>query len=367
MLTILIASLLTGNRALRTGSPIVTSIQGFVVDPIVSISVDGKSEERFGITMTTRHSVVVDKDDAGVSRKLMIGGKTLATAELESPSENVHPVLNALGLTVLNDMAIGIDYSKNQMTFWPGGHLSEKEADAWIMQAPKWLGVSKVWKAHIDRRAGVAPVVSVRVDGKKLDLLLRIGKEGTSFSHGEEPSSGTPVEYGEGGNQAILANMGVGDATLPWILYFRGVSYDPKKSIDSSVLGTFTTENLLARRVIVDLAAGEMYSEQLPPDAQLSMFLTEWLQLPINVEGDRIFLKEMPGTSFFGQLASIYDSEVLEVMGQPAAAILGAARDFTGDHRILLKVLFEKVWKGYKLKIKRPNGQVIEADFDPPK
>jgi len=367
MLTLLIATVFTSRASMAPGTPIVASINGFVVDPIVSISIDGKPDEKFGLTMTTRHSIVIDKDDAGSSRKLSIGGKTLATAELESPGASVHPVLNALGLSVLNNMAIGIDYSKNQITFWPGGHLSEADADAWVLRSPKWATDAKVWKAKIERRADVAPVLPVMVDGKKMDLLLRIGKEGTSFAKGEEPNGGTAVEYGPGGNQAILGNVGIGDVSLPWILYFRGVSYDPRKAIDPSIVGTFTTENLLARRMIIDLSGGDLYCEQLAPDQQLSMFLTAWLQLPIDVQGGKIFLREMPGTSFFGQLAPIYNSEVLELMGQPTETVLTAARDFTGDHRLLLKVLFEKVWQGFKVKIKRPNGQVQEVTFDPPK
>jgi hypothetical protein len=54
-------------------------------------------------------------------------------------------------------------------------------------------------------------------------------------------------------------------------------------------------------------------------------------------------------------------------MGQPAESIIGAANDFSGEHRLFLKVLFEKVWRGFKVKIKRPNGDVTEVSFDPPK
>ena len=367
MITVLIASILTTRSGVLTGSPVVTSIKGFVVDPIVQLSIDGKPEVDFGLSMTTRHSIVINKDDVGVARKLTVDGKEVATAELESPGEGAHPVLNALGLSVLNGMAIGIDYSKNQVTFWPGGRLTEEDAKAWIMRSPKWLAESTFWKTKIERRAEVAPVLPVTVDGKKMDLLLRIGKEGTSFAKGLEPTGGTQVEYGPGGNQALVGGVGIGSNTVPWILYFRGVSYDPRKAIDPSIQGTFTTENLLSRRVIVDLAGGMLYGEQLPKDAQMSMFLTEWFQLPVEVQGSKMYLREMPGTKFFAQLAPIYDSEILEVMGQSAESVIAAARDFTGEHRLFLKVLFEKVWRGFKVRIKRPNGDVTEVSFDPPK
>ena len=367
MLTLIAASMLVFRPTLPTGSPVVVSIKGFVVDPIVSLSIDGLPSEDFGLTMTTRHSIVINKDNAGLTRKLTVDGKTLTTAELESPGENAHPVLNALGLSVLNTMAIGIDYSKNQITFWPGGRLTPEEANAWIMRAPKWISESKVLKTKIERRAEVAPVIPVTINGKKVDLLLRIGKEGTSFAKGQEPDLNTPIEYGPGGNHAIVSGVTIGNTTLPWSLYFRGVNYDPRKAIDPTIMWTFTTDNLLARRVIVDLAGGMLYSEQLPLDAQVSMFLTAWFQLPIEVQGSKIFLKEMPDTKFFAQLAPIYDSEVLEIMGQSAESIVAAAKDFTGDRRLLLKVLFEKVWRGFKVKIKRTGGDVQEVDFDPPK
>jgi len=367
VISLIFATWLVSKSGLKLASPVVAGIKGFVVDPIVQLSIDGKQESDFGLSMTTRHSIVVNKDDAGLARKLTVNGKEVATAELESPGDGAHPVLNALGLTVLNGMAIGIDYAKNQITFWPGGKLSEDDAKAWVMRSPKWISDATFWKTKISRRAEVAPVVPVNIDGKQLELLLRIGKEGTSFAKGAEPDGGTSIEYGPGGNQALIGNVGVGPTTLPWALYFRGVSYDPRKAIDSNIVGTLTTDDLLSRRVIVDLAGGQLYAEQLPKDAQMSMFLTEWFQLPLEVQGNKILIREMPGTHFFAQLSPIYDSEVLEIMGQPAESIIGAANDFSGEHRLFLKVLFEKVWRGFKVKIKRPNGDVTEVSFDPPK
>jgi hypothetical protein len=366
MLTLFLAAAIVGSRQ-GAAAPIVVPIKGFLGDPIVSLSVDGKPPEDFGLDMTTRHSIVKTSDDAGLEKKISFNGKTIATGYLESPGVNVHPELNDLGLTVLNGMAIGIDYGTNQITFWPGGRLSEQEADAWILKSPKWMADSQVWKTKIEKRADVAPVVPVTVAGKTSYLLLRLGREGTSFAHGLEPASGTPIEYGPGGNHAILADVHIGGTVLPWILYFRGIAYDPRTEIDPSITGTFTTENLLARRVILDLPGNVMYSEQLSTDAQVSMFLSEWLQLPLEVSGDKIFMREMPGTHFFGQFASIYNSEVLEIMGQPAATVVEAAKNFSGDHVTLLKVMFERVWQGFRVKIKRPGGDVVEISLAPPK
>ncbi len=366
MVTLLLASLVTLQGLASPKAPIIVSIKGFMVDPVIGLSIDGGPVQDFGLSMTTRHSIAMNKDDAGSAKKLSLDGKQLAIAELESPGDNIHPVLNALGLSVLNTMAIGIDYAKGQITLWPGGRLSEEDAKAWVLRSPKWMGDSKAWKTKIERRAEVAPVIPVTIDGKKVNLLLRVGKEGTSFAKGEEPTTGTPVEYGPGGNHSLLANIGIGPTMLPWALYFRGVSYDPRKSIDSSIVGTFTTENLLSRRVLVDLAGGMLYSEQLTPDAQLSMFLTQWFQLPLEAQGSKLFVREMPETKFFPQLESIYGTEVVEIMGQPIADVLAAARDFTGERRILLKVLFEKIWKGYRMKIKKADGTTQDISFDPP-
>jgi hypothetical protein len=264
-------------------------------------------------------------------------------------------------------MAIGVDYAKNEITFWPGGHLAPEVAEGWIQKAPKWGSASKVWSTPIQRKAGVAPVLPITVGGKKLQLLLRIGQQGTSFARGEEPATGTPVEYGPGGNHAILTNLDLGPITLPWILYFRGVSYDPRKEIDPAIVGTFTTENLLARRVILDLPANIMYAEQLSSDEQLSMFLSEWFQMPIDVQGDKMMLREMPTTHFYPQLAPIYESEVLEIMGQTSEQLLAAAKGRSAENMSYLKLLFEKVWRGYRVKFKKPNGEVLEATLSPPK
>jgi hypothetical protein len=192
-----------------------------------------------------------------------------------------------------------------------------------------------------------------------------LGQQGTSFARGEEPSAGVPVEYGQGGNHALLTNVAVGPSTLPWILYFRGVSYDPRTAIDPAITGTFTTENLLSRRVVVDLAGGALYAEKLPADNQASMFLSEWFQMPIDVQGDKMMLREMPGTSFYPQLKPIYDSEILEIMGQSSTQLIASAKDPTPEHATYLKLLFERVWHGYRVKLKKPNGDVVEANLRP--
>ncbi len=367
MLTLLIATALLPTTQGKTPVPIVAPIKFFYGDPVISISVDGKPPEDFGLTMITRHCIVTDAANAGETRQLSIQGKSLGAANLESPSGSAHPVLNAIGLSVLNGMAVGIDYAKNEITFWPGGHLTSDAAQAWILKAPKWGSESKSWSAPIERKANVAPVINALIDGKKVQLLLRIGQQGTAFAKGREPSLGVPVEYGPGGNHAIEANVGVGATNLPWILYFRGVSYDPGKEIDPSIVGTFTTENLLGRRVLLDLPANTLYAEQLSSDEQLSMFLSEWFQLPMDVQAGKVLIKEMPETHFYPQLAPIYNSEVLEIMGQTMDQILAAARGRSAENMNYLKLLFERVWRGYKVKFKRPNGDIQEANFSPPK
>jgi len=367
VLTLLIASVAARAFQAKGPIPIVVPIKFFYGDPVISISIDGKAPQDFGLTMTTRHSIVVDNESAGAAKQLSVSGKSLGLANLEAPGANVHPVLNLLGLTVLNTMAIGVDYAKNEITFWPGGRIGAEVAKAWVQKAAKWGTGSSVWSIPILRKADVAPVIPLSIGGKKPLVLLRIGQQGTSFARGEEPQSGVPVEYGPGGNHALLTKVGIGPTTLPWILYFRGVSYDPRKEIDPSIAGTFTTENLLARRVILDLAANVMYSEQLPEDEQISMFLSEWFQMPIDVQGTKMSLREMPGTHFYPQLASIYESEVLEIMGQTAEQLISAARNCNEEHLTYLKLLFERVWRGYKVKIKKPNGEVMEATFSPPK
>jgi len=367
MLTLLIASVAALVPQSKTGAPIVAPIKFFYGDPVISISVDGKPPMDFGLTMITRHSIVVNKEDAGLTRQLSINGKSLGVANLESPEGPVHPVLNAIGLSVLNGMAVGVDYARNEITFWPGGRLGQEVANAWILKASRWGSESKVWSAPILRKAEVAPVLPMTIGGKKMNLLLRIGQQGTSFVRGEEPPSGTPVEYGPGGNHAMLTNVDLGPTVLPWILYFRGVSYDPRKEIESSIVGTFTTENLLARRVILDLPANVMYAEQLSPDEQLSMFFSEWFQMPIDVQGSKMVLREMPSTRFYPQLAPIYESEVLEIMGQTSEQLLSAARGRTPENMSYLKLLFEKVWRGFKVKFKKPSGEVLEATLSPPK
>jgi hypothetical protein len=351
----------------KAAVPIVAPIRFFYGDPIISISIDGKTPEEFGLTMTTRHSIVTKAEDSGPARQLSVNGKSLGVVNLESPGATVHPVLNAIGLGVLNGLAIGIDYAKNEITFWPGGRIGADVARDWILKAGKWAADSTVWSIPIQRKADVAPVVPLTIGGKQDLMLLRLGQQGTSFARGEEPSSGVPVEYGQGGNHALLAHVGIGPATLPWILYFRGVSYDPRTAIDPSIVGTFTTENLVARRVILDLAGNVMYAEQLPADEQISMFLSEWFQMPIDVQKEKLILREMPGTKFYPQLAPIYESEIVEIMGQPSQQILAAAKDSTPEHATYLKLLFERVWMGFRVKFKKPNGDVVEATLSPPR
>jgi len=367
MLSLFVATATYVALQTKAASPIVVPIKFFYGDPIISLSIDGKAPQDFGLNMTTRHSIMVQSEDAGPARQLSINGKTLGTANLEAPATNLHPVLNSLGLSFLNGMAIGVDYARNELTFWPGGRLSPEDAKGWIMKAPKWGTTSTLWSAPILRKAEVAPVVALSIAGQKISVLLRIGQQGSSFARGDEPASGVPVEYGPGGNHAILPRVGIGSTILPWILYFRGVSYDPRKEIDPTIVGTFTTENLLARRVILDLPGNVLYAEQLSADEQVSMFLSEWFQMPIDVQGEKMVLREMPSTRFYPQLTPIYESEILEIMGQPAKTILSAARDASPEHLTFLKLLFERVWQGFKVKFKKPNGEVIEATLSPPK
>ncbi len=368
MVSLILLSLAVTIDQAKTINPIVAPIKFFFSgDPVIAISIDGKEPQEFGLTMTTRHSIVVKGDDAGSAKQLSINGKPFATANLESAGASVHPVLNALGLGVLKSMAIGVDYAKNEITFWPGGKLTPEAAKAWILKAPKWGGESKVWTTPIKRRAEVAPVVTLTIGVKKAEMLLRIGQQGTSFARGEDPTTGIGVEYGPGGNHALMSRVGVGSVSVPWMLYFKGVSYDPRKEIDPSIVGLFTVDNLLARRVILDLPGDAMYAEQLTSDEQISMFLSEWFQMPIDVQGDKMVLREMPSTKFYPQLTPIYESEILEIMGQPAKQLLDASRDITDAHTTYLKQLFERVWQGYRVKFKRTSGEVVEATFSPPK
>lgn len=367
MLTLLAAAAAAFGAQGKPAAPIVVPIKFFYGDPVISVSIDGKPPEEFGLTMTTRHSIVAQTEDSGPVRQLSINGKSLGSANLEAPGANVHPVLNAIGLGLLNGMAIGIDYAKNEITFWPGGRLGADTAKEWILKGAKWHVDSTVWSVPIQRKAEVAPVIAVMIGGKPTTMLLRLGQQGTSFARGEEPASGVPVEYGQGGNHALLPRVGIGTAILPWILYFRGVSYDPRASIDPTIVGTFTTENLYSRRVLLDLAANVMYAEQLSSDEQLSMFLSEWFQMPIDIQSDKLVLREMPGTKFYPQLAPIFESQILEIMGQTSQQILAAARDATPDHATYLKLLFERVWRGFRVKFKKPNGETVEANLSPPR
>lgn len=367
MLTALIASLIGLHLESQSVTPIVAPIKYPFGDPIISISIDGQPPQDFGLNMSSRHSIVTNKVDAGSLRQLSINGRNLGPATLEYTDGPVRTSLNALGLGFLNGMAIGMDYAKNEVTLWPGGHLTPESAKSWILGAPKWGSESKVWTLPIQRKVGVAPVIPISINGKKINVLLRIGQQGTAFIHDVEPTSGIPVEYGQGGNQAILTNLEVGPATLPWILYFRGVKYDPSKEIDPSILGTFTTDNFLARRVIVDLPANALYVEQLSPDEQAAMFLSTWFQLPVDVQGSKMIIREMPGTRAYPQLTPIYESEILEIMGQSSEQILAATRGKTTENMKYLKLLFERIWNGYKVKFKMQNGDVHEANFSPPK
>src|SRR5471030_2484210 len=96
MLTLLIASAAFGLQS-KVATPIVVPIKFFYGDPIISISID------------------VQSADSGQARQLSINGKNIGTADLEAPGANAHPVLNAIGLGVLNGMAIGIDYARNEI------------------------------------------------------------------------------------------------------------------------------------------------------------------------------------------------------------------------------------------------------------
>ena len=365
MLALLIATALTAQS--KTAAPIVVPIKFFYGDPVIMVSVDGQPPEEFGLDMMTRHSVVTSSTDAGLQRKISINGQTIGTGALEAPSGNVKGILNALGLNILGNLAIGVDYARNEISFWPGGKVNPSDAKAWVLKDAKWQADSTVWSAPIQWRAGLAPVIPIAINGKQHVMLLRVGQQGTSFAKGQEPANGLAIEYGPGGNQALLAHVGIGQVVLPWVLYFRGVSYDPRKSVNPSIDGTFTTENLYARRVIVDLPGNTLYAEQLTGDEQLSMFLSDWFQMPLDVEGEKLMLKEMPSTQFYAQLAPVYDSEVLAIMGQPSQQIIDAARDWSDAHGTYIKGLFEQVWQGFKIKLKRPDGSVVEATLHPPK
>lgn len=367
MLSLLIATAGLFNLQSKSSAPIVAPIKFFYGDPIIMMSIDGKPPEEFGLNMMTRRSIVTKTEDAGTDRRLSIDGQSIGVANLEAPAGGVHAVLNAVGLSVLNNMAIGIDYAKNEITFWPGGKLSAEGAKAWILKAQKWQTDSGIWSTEILRRAGSVPIVPITVGERQSLMLLRVGQQGTSFAKAKEPASGVSVEYGPGGNQALVTHVRLGSAVLPWVLYFRGVSYDPEKQIDPTISGTFTTENLFARRVIVDLPGNELYAEQLSSDEQLSMFLSDWFQMPLEVQGEKLTLREMPGTHFFAQLSPIYESEVMEIMGQSSQQIIDAARGASDSNATYLKLLFERVWQGFKVKFKRPDGTVQEATLRPPK
>jgi len=127
-------------------------------------------------------------------------------------------------------MAVGVDYARNEITFWPGGHLSQAAAEAWILKAPKWNADSKIWSTPILRKADVAPVVPLTVEGRRTCCFFALGSRKFVRTR-RRAASGVSRRVRSRGNHALLANVGIGPATLPWVLYFRGVSYDPARRL----------------------------------------------------------------------------------------------------------------------------------------
>jgi hypothetical protein len=254
-------------------------------------------------------------------------------------------------MDALKGMAVGVDLTNSEVFVWPKGDLAEAEAKAWVAAYPGWNGTKHPVAALTLDRTGSA--YSIPVGDGKSRALLQMGLYGTKIGAGGPALAGAAAKTSP---LLVAPRFSIAGRELPWFAYAAGEDAAWAKSPRAKGM-TITLEAFRSRRVLVDFAKDRLYYEELPPDAILSVLLTEWFGSPFTVDRDKISLEPFPGKPW-PRLGEYRGSEVLELAGIETAELLALLRDSSTTSRDrLAEMLAER--GSYEIWIRMPSGQEL--------
>jgi hypothetical protein len=346
---------LTGGRIQARPAPIEAAFTLRDDAVAMAVSLDGRPTVTLALSTLLPHTFVL-KGIPLTAADVSVDGKKFGRTDVFVPSvkleENVEGVL---GLDVLRETAVGLDMTTGRITIWPGGDLPEAEARLWTA-AYRQNDPARVTTIPLGRSNGAFTVPVQWGDRKGRGLVVlamnrttfgdtSTGPERTSIltSNPETAPQFTPEVY-------------VADRLSPWQVV--SVGPDPTWQ-EHPAEASVTLDALRSRRILLDFKGGRMFVELLSADERLSLALMSFLHFPCSIEGNHLWLDDIPG----GPGDVVKASEILQVQGLPSSFLLRSLRTRDKDAVTRMAALFGAARFGYDLKIRLPDGteQLVRA------
>jgi hypothetical protein len=309
----------------------------------------GDAEKKLLLSLTQTESYVPGKN--GDQIEIFLGNRAIAKVPAGRTSPKLGGAEASLGLDVLKDAAIGLDFANSRITLWPKGGLDEKEAAVWTSALPGWLSSEKApVKVLNSKRVEDALAISIG-DGSSL-ALFHLGMSGTTIGKGGPAVAGSLVNASQ---LRLSTGVSISGRAIPWLGFIPGEDAVWERFPQTKGM-TVTPDALRSRRVLIDLAASKIYYEELSDDALLSWTLTEWFAAPFLVDGNQIRLENLPGFKWSKQ-EFLRGSQVIDIAGVQTSEILNLLRSRNSESRNQLAELFSLRAGTFEVEIRTPDGR----------
>jgi hypothetical protein len=291
-------------------------------------------------------------------------------------------VVGVLGMDVLRKMALGFDVVDSTVTFWPG-NVSENDARKWLTRPPSWPDsvTSGIRKIPLDVIGKDFVGLSARCNDHPLKLFFDTGSSFSTLTEGAIQTASAKVAYSEDMRfayhvaksvAAIAMNILLGSETTEWFFY-RAVKAEDFPPSAESRDGFIGLNDLMSRRILVDLPGKAILVEDSGNDAQLSMFLSHLLSAPLRLSGKTLkFGPVYPqsksareGDPYLSSISRFDGAEVLSAGGFRPSDIVRALKTPDNNSLDLLVKLLKSTKDGYDIQVSSQNKVVKLRFFRP--
>jgi hypothetical protein len=277
-----------------------------------------------------------DRDD----HKLMIGDvdagvPTFTVGNFKISTQNGQVFDGELGMDVLKDYAIGFDWTTRTVMLWPGGHVNDADARAWVAGGAMYPG-------EIDPPTATSipitfedehhlPELSGMVNGQPASM--RIWSRMFTAALRDEQMGADPMD------PQGLFSLDLGFPS-PWNYTTAASAYGP----DGKGAPGASLRSLEARRVILDFPGGVAYRQQLPSREMTSLCLSLGLPIGVHVDGNRLRVGPVNEFSFVDpQRAKDYNNaQIRRIADVKAEDIVKLIKSGSSRDKAMVEDLFKR-------------------------
>jgi len=229
-----------------------------------------------------------------------------------------------LGADLLGRAAVGFDYDRAEITFWPGGRLDRKAALKWAMEGAG--PGAKEARVGLDKRYDTSAGLTASYDKWRGGLLLDTGSTLSTLQSRHTPKVEaigvsivqTVLDYQDVIEAILLTPKAkIGTVEIPW---FRFRMSEMASDFPGKPSGAFSINDLRSHRVIVDFPGAALYFAEPGREQSLGVAFSEVTNVPCVFEGGKIRL----GKQIFDALKAGEGAEVISIAGRAAPEILDA-------------------------------------------